>query len=270
MTYKGLITDIDGTLLHDVDSPISCYTKEQLIKALNKNKIVIFATGRIYSGLNDIIKQLDLKKYPNCYAIVCNGAQIFRIYDDKLIYEKAFSVNQLKRIYQQISKYGLNMMIDQNDVILMSNYDEAVYDDFKRVTKNFLWPHDYISEIKYPATKCVLTKSVAILNQVAKDVKNDLNDEFTVNFSNPEYLDISLKDVDKQDALVYLLNQLDLTNEEIIACGDGQNDIKMLEAAKLSFSMYDSRDNVAEHASFVLPDLKNDSVGYIIENYLLK
>ena len=83
------------------------------------------------------------------------------------------------------------------------------------------------------------------------------------------YTEISLKDVDKWNALKYVADKLGVQDDEIIAIGDNMNDKMMIENAGLGVAMGQSTPLVRDIANFVTDDNNNDGVARALEKYCL-
>ena len=62
------------------------------------------------------------------------------------------------------------------------------------------------------------------------------------------YTEITLQNVDKWHAVEYLMTQLNLKKEEIIAIGDNINDKKMIQEAGLGIVMKESTPEVTRNS----------------------
>lgn len=72
-------------------------------------------------------------------------------------------------------------------------------------------------------------------------------------------IDVLQPEVSKGNSLKWLASRYDLSPEEIMAFGDGLNDIEMLKFAGHSYAMKNAREEVKEAAKFVtkLPAAEN-------------
>jgi hydroxymethylpyrimidine pyrophosphatase-like HAD family hydrolase len=65
-------------------------------------------------------------------------------------------------------------------------------------------------------------------------------------------LEINQSGINKGKALNYILNNLNLNNENIIATGDGENDLSLFDIANLTFCPEDSLITVKNRANFII------------------
>ena len=81
------------------------------------------------------------------------------------------------------------------------------------------------------------------------------------------YTEISLSNVDKWDAIKFLITKLEIKPEEVIAIGDNINDKKMLENAGLGVVMKGSTPVVTEVADYITDSNNDEGVAKILQKY---
>ena len=82
-------------------------------------------------------------------------------------------------------------------------------------------------------------------------------------------IEVSVQGVNKGNALLALGEMLHIKKEEILALGDGANDIEMLKKAGLGIAMANSSDEVKAAADIVTVSNDEEGVARIIEEYVL-
>ena len=70
--------------------------------------------------------------------------------------------------------------------------------------------------------------------------------------------------------LEFISNLEKLTKNELVAFGDGQNDIPMFETVGYSVVMGNATDDVKKYADYVTKSNNEDGVVYAIENFIKK
>ena len=81
------------------------------------------------------------------------------------------------------------------------------------------------------------------------------------------YTEISMKNVDKWNAVENLINKIGIQKEEVIAIGDNINDKKMIEEAGLGISLEGSSPVVTKIADYITLDNNNDGVARALEKF---
>ena len=88
--------------------------------------------------------------------------------------------------------------------------------------------------------------------------------------SKSHYLEIAPEGVDKGRSLERLYTHFGLSRDEVMAFGDGQNDVTMLEAAGTGVAMKNSCPEALAAADFIAPSNVEDGVAQVIEDYLAR
>ena len=81
------------------------------------------------------------------------------------------------------------------------------------------------------------------------------------------YTEISLADVDKWNAIEFLIKKLEIKPEEVMAIGDNINDKKMIENAGLGIAMKGSTPLVTEVANDIAEGNNEEGVAKILQKY---
>ena len=81
------------------------------------------------------------------------------------------------------------------------------------------------------------------------------------------YTEISTVDVDKWNAIEFLIEKLNIRKEEVMAIGDNANDKIMIENAGLGVAMKQSTPSVIEIADEIANDNNEDGVAKILQKY---
>ena len=76
------------------------------------------------------------------------------------------------------------------------------------------------------------------------------------------------QNIDKAFSLQKLLNSIGLTADEMICCGDGYNDVTMIEYAGLGVAMQNAQPLVREKADYITKSNDEDGVLYVIEKFM--
>ncbi len=78
------------------------------------------------------------------------------------------------------------------------------------------------------------------------------------------------QNVDKAQSLLTLLNTIGLTSEEMICCGDGFNDISMIEIAGLGVAMENAQEVVKAAADYITRSNDEDGILHVIQKFIMK
>lgn len=103
------------------------------------------------------------------------------------------------------------------------------------------------------------------MQQAEQDIKNILGDKMDAYRSAPFFLELVPKGIDKARSLLRLLAMLNLTPHDMIAFGDGYNDLSMLRLAGMGVAMENAAPEVRAEADYVTASNEDDGVAKAIE-----
>ena len=106
---------------------------------------------------------------------------------------------------------------------------------------------------------------IEIRNNLSKEIIN----QYEVTSSIPEYIEFVKKGIKKSEAIKFIMNKCKIEQEEVIAIGDGENDIEMLRFAGLGVAMGNADNYVKENADYITTSNNDDGVGNVIEKFIL-
>lgn len=266
--------DLDGTLLTS-DKRITEFTKRMLKMAIEQGVEVLPATGRPLGGIPQ-----EILDFPGIrYAVTANGARIMDIKENKPVYENLLSVETASRVLDVFEQY---------DALREMNYGGIGYAE-ERVLERI---GDFFSEapmadymlstrvpIKNVREKLLAeNRSVDKLQAVFADVEaknralrnlHEIKDiEVTGALTNN--IEVNAKGVNKGKSLLHLGSMLGIAREEIMAFGDGANDLDMMIEAGCGVAMENATDEIKAAADFVTVSNDNDGVAKVIEKYVLR
>lgn len=257
---KIFFSDLDGTLLTK-EKIISEKTKKALDEFVAAGNHFAICTGRGLDNVQDVVKELGLD-YPGMYLICYNGAQIYDCDAGKDLFRIGVPLELIPGIFETASEYGIHAHTYTTDSLISpDNGEEMQY--YNRVIKRpVVVTDDIVSAL--PEVPC---KVIAIelhdldkLERFRNAVMEKYSDTVTTVYSNPNYLEIFMKEAGKGSAVVRLAKHLDIPVENTIAAGDEQNDISMIEAAGIGVAMKNAVD-AAKSVANAVTEFDNDHDG---------
>ena len=120
-----------------------------------------------------------------------------------------------------------------------------------------------------PVNKCLGTADPEHAARLEVLFREKYGDRIDVGRSEPFFLELLPKHVDKAASLGKLCEALGQTKEDLIACGDGFNDRSMIAFAGLGVAMANAQDVVKEVADYVTLSNDEDGVAHVIEKFIL-
>jgi hydroxymethylpyrimidine pyrophosphatase-like HAD family hydrolase len=88
--------------------------------------------------------------------------------------------------------------------------------------------------------------------------------------SKPFSLEFMEEGISKGTSLSSLIQQLGISRKEVIAIGDSNNDLSMIEFADLGVTMGNASEFIKALVDFVTDTNMNDGVAKVVEEFVLK
>lgn len=125
------------------------------------------------------------------------------------------------------------------------------------------------SYVNFQVPKFLMLDDGDYLVTVEPRVKAAMGKNFSVYRSEPFFLEVMPKGIDKAQSLARLLERLGMKKEEMIACGDGYNDLSMIRYAGLGVAMENAVLPVRNAADYITASNNDDGVGLVVEKFML-
>lgn len=280
---KLIALDMDGTLLNG-SSKISSRTKEVLYKLIDKGYEIVIATGRNYKEAIRLTGEFSSFHYINN-----NGSSLIDKEGNVLI-KKHFSKKLLEDIMDLFKKYNLiNCAFLTKDEIIVEDkgkFYEDYIDLYKRhAVEEFELDHAYeeldaknyavipnannkVGEIDKNIQKVYFSGDKKELKLLNEDLIEVIDENLNISATGIN-LEINLGDISKGNALKKLAKYLDISLDKMIAFGDSENDIAMLESAGVSVVMGNSHfEYLKEKADIIAPGNDEDGVAEILSELI--
>lgn len=267
---KVIAADLDGTLTNSMKH-VMPYTIQIMQKAAAQGCILAIATGRPLFGVKRVIRELELKKTGG-YVLSYNGCLITEVKSGRTIYQKTLPNQMTGPLYEFFKAMPeVNIATYQPGFI----YSETENDTYLQVEafgcSTPVTVVDYLPDtIKEPIYKFVVTGEPAVIARAKLQTDAAFGDVVGTIISEPFFLEIVPKDINKAASLQKLMEYLQYDSACLAAFGDGRNDVEMLQYAGLSFAMGNGCNEAKNAADFVIGSNDEDGVGKAIQQYILQ
>ncbi len=266
--------DLDGTLLTSEKELTDC-SKDALRKAIDKGCEVVVASGRPISAIPK-----ELLTFPGIrYVVSANGARIVDLQEKKTLYENLIPVETAEKVLKVFEKYDdiYEVFVDGTGYTQAEGMEKLEH-YFPRVSMQ-----EYMRTTRIPVESVMDTlkkfdrpvdKLHGIFHsreekkQAAKELAEIEGLEVTGAFgSNHE---VNAAGTNKGFALRILGEQIGISVEEMMACGDGMNDYEMLRTVGCAVAMENGHADVKAIADYVAEPNDENGVAKAIYRLVLK
>ncbi len=127
---------------------------------------------------------------------------------------------------------------------------------------------NFADYIDFPINKLLIPGEPSVLEQAMEVLKRHFHSLLNIYRSEPFFLEIMPQKIDKAHSLQKLLNSIGLTADSMICCGDGYNDVSMIEYAGLGVAMENAQSIVKQRADFITRSNDEDGILHVINEFM--
>lgn len=261
--------DIDGTLLKWVEGGGTTYEEiapavgDAVRRARDAGCHVVLASGRSPHGMTPVadLLQLHLDDAEPLWIVASNGAVVFRYPPLDVVFEETFDAAP-----------AVQAVLERHPTALVAVEERGVG---YRVTKEFptgeLSGEMIITEVddlvSAPVSRVIIRDPEATADDflaLARDLGLHGTD-YVVGWT--AWLDLAPVGVSKASGLTYVAEQLGVDVAEVLAIGDGRNDIEMLQWAGRGVAMGQAVQQVLDAADDVTAPVADDGAAVELGRY---
>lgn len=282
--FKLIASDIDGTLIND-DHHVTEYTQEVFAKAKDMGYEIVIATGRDHDSASGIAKELGFN--PDDMAIISNnGMHVSFPRGNYFVKETSMSFEDCKNFELIGEKYYMGILYLCKGMIYFQMDDRSLSD--------FELGMDVDRMIYF--NEALGTQRISSLEDIKGDFDNGLQVEKMVYIQHPDYIElmkerlvkefpkeytllvvsegwseIMPRKINKGDALLKLAKHMNIEQTSIIAFGDSDNDLTLIQRAGRGVAVANARDTLKIIADDITPFTNDENgVAQYIEQHLFK
>ena len=269
MNEKVLVLDIDGTLTNS-RKEITPATKRGIQETMMRGHKVILASGRPTPGMRRYEQELELEKYGG-YLLSFNGGRIVECRTGEIVYQRTLPPVVIPKLYHFAKANGCGLVTYFGDNIISAfEPDEYVELESRINGMEVRVVEDFQNFVDFDVNKCLMTAPVDSAPELEKQLQQKYGDILSIYRSEPFFIEIMPKNVDKATSLNRMLESIGLTREDAICCGDGFNDISMIRYAGLGVAMGNAQPAVKEAADYITATNDEDGLVQVIDRFILK
>ena len=269
---KAIVMDMDGTLL-DPSNKIMPKTKSALIQLQKKGIQLILASGRSYTRLMPYATELMMDKHRG-WLLEVDGVAVYDLSKMERTILRRMTMEEVQMVFSDLIHRNCESM---------ACFDDGVYDFFpdeirqikktirimENLPEDFPWTGGpwgwladmrdgypniryitHVSEISPPINKIQLMQEEQEIQFLYQALTEKFLD-FNVFRTAPRQLEILPKGVSKGETLEKIMEREGWTKDEVLAFGDGENDVSLFDVVENSFAMGQAKAYVKERAKYV-------------------
>ena len=268
--YQLLVVDIDGTLL-DKGGTISAENEKALARARDLGIRVALSTGRVTQASLKFLNQLSL----DGYHIFFDGALVSNPGSGEEVYVQPIRQATIRQIAESAFSDEVNL-----DLYSATHYFVERETWVSDIRRRFFGLEPTIVDFSQLWQKERIIKGTLVVSSAGERAKADsfrLHFKGRLSFSvtrtpaypGVDFINVLTPGVSKGKALEALASHLGIPLPEVMAIGDGANDVSLLSKAGLAVAMGNATSEVKAVADYVTLDVDHDGVAAAIERFLL-
>lgn len=271
---KLLALDLDGTLLNG-EKQISPRTRAALDRVRQQGVLVVPVTGRPSQGIPQAVLDLPGLRY----TVSSNGATIRDLATGQVLLEKllpaATCLEVLDRCAQvpmlrEVFRAGVGYLSQGDYETLRARYAGTSMLQYHLDTRQVLpgTVAEFLQADPRPVEELFFLTGSPQEKAALRDLLTGIQG---IGFADPfpNDLEAIAGDIDKGEALRFLLRHLGLEASQVLAMGDGGSDLPLLQAAGIGVAMANATEGVKAAADFVTTSCDEDGVAVALEKFVL-
>ncbi len=267
---KVVALDLDGTLTNS-EKKVTPATRAIIDKAREQGVKIVLASGRPHIGIKGVADELDIFDKGG-YILSYNGGQILDCKSGKILLRKKIDPACFKEICEIGKKFPNVYPVTYDEVGIIGETTDYKY--VKQEEFNCSIPSRKVDNLYEEVKHMDIVKFMVVgehedLEPVREYLQEKFPYELSIYYSELYFLEIMAPNIAKDKSLAFLLSEFGMSKENLMACGDGLNDLPMLEYAGLSVAMANACHEAKKAADFITKSNNEDGVGYAIEKFVL-
>lgn len=264
---KMLVLDIDGTLTNS-QKEITEETKKAIQGILERGHKVMLASGRPTAGMRRFEKELKLSEYGG-YLLSFNGGRIIDCRSGEIIYQKTFPAVLVPGLFKFAKEHDCGLITYYGDQIICGTRGDEYIDWESKINGlPVTYVDHFLDYLDFDMNKLLMTAPPEQAQQYEKDLQKQFGDRISVYRSEPYFIELMPRGIDKAASIDRMLNTIGMKKEDIICCGDGFNDMTMIAYAGIGVAMENAQDAVKEKADYVTKSNDEDGIVHVIKRFM--
>lgn len=260
MRYRALVVDVDGTLLHSGNKRLGHEVAAALGRLQNRGVTVIVATGRAPHACDAQV----LGGFVPHYRVCVNGACV-RAADGETIHEDRFGLYEVEALTRYADERGYPVCFSFDDGYYAYTQYEQYLERYRAKWGDASHVLDGTSRRRHlegmPFAAFALFPPQAAAGFMRAEPGLRLVEAASCAY------DVCKAGMDKAHGLNVLLARLGIDWAEVVAVGDGDNDVAMLQRAGAGVAMGNAPPRVRQLAAHVAPPVRQDGVLWVADTF---
>lgn len=267
MEYRLIAMDLDGTLNND-EKRITPRTVDALMEAQRRGIRLALASARPSPGLFKERDILQLQRYGGI-LMSYNGGRITDAATNQVLFETAMDPVQTRLVLEKLEALPVTPILDDGKQFYVTDKMGFKVDyECKNNQMTCTEVENLARFLHFAPVKVLMSVEPEQLHRVQAQIAEFLPETLTVVQTAPFYLEVIPCSINKGQGIRDICRVLGISTEEVVAFGDAQNDIPMLQAAGMGVAMGNASEAVKAAADYVTLSNNEDGIAAALERYI--
>jgi len=264
--YKVLALDIDGTLTNS-KKEITPAVLNAVRRLQNADIPVLLVSGRPEMGIEHVAKELGFYEYGG-YVFAYNGGKIVNKKTGEVVLNQTLPKDMVQPVIDYIKDKDVAILTyNGNDIITEKPDDIYVQKEVMITHMNVRKVDNFSAAIDFPVNKFLITGEPSYLETLVEEMAEAFAPRLNIFRSEPFFIEVVSQGIDKALSLSKLMEMFGLSKENLVACGDGHNDVTMIDYAGMGVAMENACDEVKRVSNFITKSNDEDGVAFAIDKF---
>ncbi len=257
--------DLDGTLMGD-DRIITPRVRQAINAAQKQGAVVTLATGRMFSFLVPIARELGITAPLICYQ----GGLIQAADSITPIYRATMDVALVREVLAWQTQRNLHIVLYADDAVFLTEHLHSIEFYQHMLGENLVWVDSLDSVLEHhQPVKFIIFVEPEEADALKEELQTLFGARLEITRSHALIVEGNPLGVSKGDALRRLADYMHIPQSQVMAVGDQDNDIPMVEWAGIGVAMGNASPGLKAIADWIAPPLQEDGAAVALERFVL-
>jgi Cof subfamily protein (haloacid dehalogenase superfamily) len=260
---QAFACDLDGTLIGR-DAILGPRTRAAIARAQRAEIPVVVATGRMFRSVEPYLAEASIEEPVVCYQ----GAAVVDPRTREFLLHEPLDLAVAREATAALLDHGLspNVYVDDRLYVAVETEYSRAYSSFQHLPVTAVG--DLLRWLDRPPTKLVAVADPPVLAGVRVELESQFDGRLFITTSLPHLLELGNPGVTKGSGLTFVAAQLGIDLAGIVAFGDGENDVELLEVAGLGVAVEGGHARLRAVAGWTCAGPAEEGVAAFIEAVL--
>jgi Cof subfamily protein (haloacid dehalogenase superfamily) len=260
---EAFACDLDGTLIGH-RGELGPRTRAAIARAQGMGIPVLVATGRMFRSVRPYLEEARIDQPVVCYQ----GAAVVDPGSGEFLLHEPLALDVAREAIAALADLDLSPNVYVDDQLFVARETEysRAYSVFQRLP--VVEVGDLLAWLDRAPTKLVQVAEPPALAAIRPGLERRFGGRMFVTTSLPYMLELGNPSVTKGSGLAFVATRLGIDLDHVIAFGDGENDVELLDVAGLGVAIETGHPRLLAIADATCPGPDDEGVATLIETVL--